>query len=122
MEIGKLAEWNPWWENKALINNLTGKPRQSYALLEKSIAIKEITIITGVRRSGKSTIMYQMIQNLLQQGIEPKQILFVNFEDKKLAQDSIDEIYAGYRENMNPGKKAYIFLMKYIKKKGGNHG
>ena len=118
MEIGKLAEWNPWWENKALINNLTGKPRQSYALLEKSIAIKEITIITGVRRSGKSTIMYQMIQNLLQQGIEPKQILFVNFEDKKLAQDSIDEIYAGYRENMNPGKKAYIFFDEIHKKEG----
>lgn len=118
MEIGKLAEWNPWWENKARIKELAGKMRQSYALLEKSVSIKEITIITGVRRSGKSTIMYQMIQNLLHQGIEPKQILFVNFEDKKLAQDGLEEIYSGYRENMNPDKKAYIFLDEIHKKDG----
>ena len=41
-------------------------------------------IITGVRRSGKSTIMYQMINKLLQRGISQKQILFVNLEDKIL--------------------------------------
>ena len=54
MEIGKLIEWNPWWENKQLIDNLTGSPRPSYDMLVKSVKIKEITIITGVRRSGKS--------------------------------------------------------------------
>ena len=118
MELKKLVEWNPWWESKELIKELVGKPRRSYDLLEESIAIKEITIITGVRRAGKSTIMYQMIQRLLAEGIEPEQILFVNLEDKKLAHDSLEDIYAGYRESMNPGKKAYIFLDEIHKKEG----
>lgn len=118
MEIRKLTEWNPWWENKGLIKELAGRPRQRNDLLEKSIDIKEITIIIGVRRAGKSTIMYQMIQRLLDQGIEPKQILFVNLEDKKLAQDSLEDIYASYRENMNPEKKAYVFLDEIHKKEG----
>jgi len=118
MEIEKLNEWNPWWENAELINKLKGKYRQEYEQLINSIGIKEITIITGVRRSGKSTIMYYMISNLLKKGISEKQILFVNFDDKKLSQDSLDEIYQEYRKNLNPEKKAYIFLDEIHKKEG----
>ena len=118
MEIEKLNEWNPWWENPELIDNLKGKYRQEYEQLINSINIKEITIITGVRRSGKSTIMYHMISNLLKKGISPKQILFVNFDDKKLSQDSLDEIYQEYRKNLNPEKKAYVFFDEIHKKEG----
>jgi len=110
MDFTKLNEWNPWWENKELIEELKGTNRPLYSKLVNSIEIKEVTIITGVRRSGKSTLMYHMIHDLLKKGIDPKQILFVNFEDKKLANDSLDEIYQSYRENMNLDKKAYIFL------------
>lgn len=110
MEITKLNEWNPWWENKESVEDLEGKPRPNYNYLVNSVDIKEITIITGVRRSGKSTLMYQMISNLLKRDISPKQILFVNLEDKKLMNESLDSIYQSYRENINLDKKAYIFL------------
>jgi len=110
MKIEKLSEWNPWWENSNLINELKGVNRPGYNFLINTTEIKEITIITGVRRSGKSTLMYQMIDHLLKKGIKPEHILFVNLEDKKLSNDSLDEIYESYRENINPDKKAYIFL------------
>ena len=64
MEIEKLSEWNPWWENPELIKTLMGEHRPSYDSLTNSINIKEITVLVGVRRSGKSTLMYQMICNL----------------------------------------------------------
>ncbi len=118
MEIGKLNEWNPWWEDIRLIQGLKGKPRPSYESLVNSINIREITIITGVRRSGKSTLMYQMIDSLLNRKIDPKQILFVNLEDKKLVNDTLDDIYENYRENMNPDKKAYIFLDEIHRRDG----
>ncbi len=110
IEITKLNEWNPWWEKKKLITQLMGKPRPHYRLLLDSVKIKEITIITGIRRAGKSTLMYQMIDALLKKGIDPNHILFVNLEDKKLAKDSLDDIYLSYRKDINPDKKAYIFL------------
>lgn len=110
MDIRKLAEWNPWWQQKGLLEELKGKDRPDYEMLVNSVEIKEITIITGVRRSGKSTLMYQMISNLLRGGIIPEQILFVNLEDKKLLHDSLEEIYCAYREEINLDKKAYIFL------------
>lgn len=118
MNIEKLTEWNPWWENRELINELKGIKRPSYNQLLESINIREITIITGIRRSGKSTLMYQTIDGLLKKGIGQKQILFVNLEDKKLIKDSLDDIYESYRENLNPDKKAYIFLDEIHKKEG----
>lgn len=118
MNADKLIEWNPWWETKKVPEELKAKPRPKYEQLVTSIEIKEITIITGVRRSGKSTLMYQMIDSLLNEGIEPAQILFVNLEDKKLVKDSLQDIYSSYRQNINLDKKAYVFLDEIHKKDG----
>ncbi|RLE44989.1 ATP-binding protein [Candidatus Woesearchaeota archaeon] len=117
MEINQLIEWNPWWENKAAINELRGKVRPFYKFLVDSVNLKEVTIITGVRRSGKSTLMYQMIDELLKKGIDPAQILFVNLEDKKLIKNSLDDIYTAYRKEVNLDKKAYIFFDEIHAKK-----
>lgn len=117
MVIGILKEWNPWWENKELVTELEGRTRPVYNDLLDSVNMKEITIITGVRRSGKSTLMYQMIDRLLNK-YEPEQIFFINLEDKKLSKYSLEDIYKGYRENINPGKKAFIFLDEVHKKEG----
>src|SRR3989338_2077193 len=99
MEIAKLNEWNPWWENKDAVLEVAGVPRPRYSDLLDSVELREVTILTGVRRSGKSTLMYQMIVRLLKKEVSPKHILFVNLEDKKLAQDSLDDIYEAYRQN-----------------------
>jgi predicted AAA+ superfamily ATPase len=109
--IEVLKEWNPWWFGKGgVIDELKGEERHRYDHLINSIDTREIIIITGVRRSGKTTIMYQMIDKLIKKGIKPEQILFINFEDKKLSKESLDDLYVGYRENINADKKAFIFL------------
>lgn len=118
MEIEKLNEWNPWWESEKAIDELKGRDRPKYKHLIGSVELKEITVITGVRRSGKSTLMFQMIDFLMKKGITPEQILFVNLEDKKLMNDSLGDIYRCYRENINLDKKAYIFLDEVHRKDG----
>ncbi|MBI2106530.1 ATP-binding protein [Candidatus Woesearchaeota archaeon] len=118
MEIEKLNEWNPWWENKEAIGELKGIPRPNYKQIIDSVHLKEIAVIIGVRRSGKSTLMFQMVDNLMKRGIQPEQVLFVNLEDKKLINDSLDDIYRCYRENINLDKKAYIFLDEVHRKEG----
>lgn len=68
-------------------------------------------VFVGVRHVGKSYMMYQRVKQLLNSGIGWDEILFVDFEDERLAEvDTLDlnlflevhlEIY---------GKKPYIFL------------
>lgn len=116
--IEVLQEWNPWWERKESVKSIEGRQRPEYRDLLDSIRIKEVTIITGIRRSGKSTLMYQMVDRILKSGASPWQVLFINLEDKKLSDISLDGIYKAYRESLNPEKKAYIFLDEVHRMKG----
>lgn len=68
-------------------------------------------IFVGLRRSGKSYLMYQIIQNLLKSGKQKEDILFVNFEDERFigAQTSdLTLIIDCYKEMYD--KKPVIFL------------
>ena len=40
-----------------------------------------IKVITGIRRSGKSTLLKQMIDELKDKGIPEERIIYINFED-----------------------------------------
>lgn len=117
MELQRLSEANPWWVKKRVPEDMKGTARSEYATVLRSVGIREVTILTGVRRSGKSTLMYQMIDDLLGAGVAPEQILFVNLEDTKLSRDSLEDIYSAYRENINPDKKAYVFLDEVHKRR-----
>lgn len=41
-------------------------------------------IITGLRRAGKSTLLYQKVQDLVANGVSWNQIIYINFEDERL--------------------------------------
>lgn len=41
-------------------------------------------VFVGIRRAGKSYILYQRIQQLLNSGIGWDEILYINFEDERL--------------------------------------
>ncbi len=58
----------------------TGIPRS----LELTQVSGKATICTGVRRSGKSTLMLQQVQKLLDSGVSPENFLYLNFFDDRL--------------------------------------
>jgi predicted AAA+ superfamily ATPase len=69
-----------------------------------------IKVITGIRRSGKSSLIELFIEELKQNGIKSKNILHINFELMKY--DSIKnyrDLYKFIRKNL-PRGKLYIFL------------
>lgn len=74
----------------------------------------EITIIKGIRRSGKSTLLVNHIKNLMSKGVKKEEILFVNFEDprfgEELTSEILDKILETYKEYINNDSPPYIFL------------
>lgn len=59
-----------------------------------------------------------MVDRLLSQGVAPEQIFFVNLEDLSLSKHTLDDIYNGYRNIINPDKKAYIFIDEIHRREG----
>ena len=41
-------------------------------------------VLIGLRRSGKSTLLYKRVQDLISSGVEWKQIIYINFDDERL--------------------------------------
>ena len=58
-------------------------------------------VLTGLRRAGKSHLMYQQIRHLLDSGHKAEEILYFNFEDDRidsLTLDDLDLIKTCYEE------------------------
>ena len=105
-----LNDWN-YWENDIS----TFYERESYQKKIKEFdKTDEITVIKGIRRCGKSTLLINHIKELISNGVNKKEILCINFEDPRLINDLhvglLDEILEVYNEYINNNTKPYIFL------------
>ncbi len=73
-----------------------------------------IVAIVGVRRAGKTYLMFNTIKSLIEK-VGKENILYVDFEDVKLKGgrvDLLDELLVAFREIFSPNKekKIYLFL------------
>lgn len=85
--------------------------REKY--LNKLIDSKDlnlIKVITGVRRSGKSTLLLQYREYLISQKINKENIIYMNFESADWYNiKDYKDLYSYIKENINKGKN-YILL------------
>ena len=106
-----LADWNPWWATGNVADDLKGVKRPYTDELIHLADERHIKIITGVRRCGKSTLFYQVIDWLLQkQKIPAKQIVLVNFEDQVLEKAGIEKIIEAYQGTYGVKDEIWLFL------------
>ena len=69
-----------------------------------------IKVITGVRRSGKSTLLLQYKEYLISQGIQEKNIIYMNFESADWYQiKNYEDLYNYIKNNISESKN-YILL------------
>lgn len=81
--------------------------------LSKLIGFKDkdlVKVITGIRRCGKSSLLKLMIEYLLNNGIDEKQIIEMNFESFEFKKMSADELYSYIKNKIVPNKKMYLFF------------
>ncbi len=67
----------------------------------------------GIRRTGKSYMMYQQIKNLQTKGVPLSQIIYVNFEDERLLEITVDDLNTILEiglELAGIDNKPYLFL------------
>lgn len=106
-----LNSYNRFWSTGKID---AGIPRDLAGRCARQLETKEVLLLRGVRRSGKSTLMAQLIVHLLKNGTEPARILRVNLEEPLFAAEYsielLERIYRIYREHVAPSGRCYLFL------------
>ena len=106
----RLEELNPWWNESYNHKTIT---REKYlSVLLQSLQKKEITVLTGIRRVGKTTLLKQIISHLLENNINPKHILFVSLDLLYFKDYSVQDIILEYKkiQGIPHNQKTYLFL------------
>lgn len=86
-------------------------PREEYLERLRNLKHKKIIkIVTGIRRCGKSTVLEMFRDELLDNGVEENQIIFINFEDYENKSLRNPESLYDYIKQRLTSKMNYIFL------------
>lgn len=103
---------NPWWVRKEVPAELVGQPRTVFSRLKTSLQHRQITVLTGLRRVGKTTLLFQLIDHLLKEKRNPYHILYFSFDEGRYSLDEILEYYqqSVLREDLRQVKKIFVFL------------
>jgi len=105
-----LVRWNSWGQKPSIRLQSRDLLPQIVPYLHEPFPV----VFTGVRRSGKSSILLLLMQHLMEREIPPTQLLLINFEEPLFSQHLsikfVEELIALYREKVNPDKKIYFFL------------
>ena len=78
---------------------------------EYEFDLKANYVVIGLRRAGKSTLLYKIVQDLIAKGTEWNQIIYINFEDERLSEFSINDFndILSVQAEMSD-KKGWFFL------------
>lgn len=105
-----LNQWNRW--GSALLSS--GFAREIVTQIYPFVDTPEVVTLVGMRRAGKTTILYQLMDYLQTKNVALEAMLHINFEEPALAPDLklelLDTLYRTYREKIYPKGKAYLFL------------
>lgn len=103
--IKVLRQYNPWWRTPSAIKE-ESKPHKRLAYYEAlkiltHKTIRRFAVLSGMRRVGKTTILYQIIDHLIDRGINPANILYATFDNPILKLVNVEKVLSIY-EGMYP--------------------
>lgn len=114
-----LLDWNLWGDFKPDLK----ERKDCQERIKKLLKGRQILVIKGVRRVGKSTLCYLLIKDLIKEKkIKKENSLIINFEDPRfpetLEAKDLAKIYEIYLENLKPSKNQIVVLDEVQKVKG----
>ena len=112
-ELGRvLSQLHFWWEGNT-IPDLPPKKRAIYRRLHAwtTSTAPRAVMLAGARQVGKTTLMLQTIDQLLDDGVPPANILYATFDDPMLKGSGIQAVLAAWRERKQKADgPEYLFL------------
>lgn len=123
--IGRLRTENPWWEAPHAIQERYHelRPRtyfQPFFTLTVDRRVRRAVILLGPRRVGKTVLIHQTIQRLIEEGQDPRRLCYVSVDHPLYngcsLQDFLDYFGEAVDKDLSSGPY-YVFLdeIQYLK-------
>jgi len=104
-----LHRFNPWWTEDF---QFPGIPRERYlSVLSGLERTRDVVLVTGLRRVGKTTLLYQRISRMLM-NTEKEKLFYVSLDNIALKEHTITDIVERYRriQGLRHDEFVYLFL------------
>jgi predicted AAA+ superfamily ATPase len=111
--LGVLRQFNPWWRGERQ-SGLPDWKRAAFGEVRQWVRnppAPRAVLLSGARQIGKTTLLLQAIESLLDEGVPPGQILYATFDHPLLKLAGLDGLMDLWREvePAQPGPE-YVFL------------
>ncbi len=118
IEIKKRLSFdNPWWEGASGIDpQLRQMPRRAYfeafCRLALDRSLRRAVVLMGPRRVGKTVMLHQTVQHLIDGNVPPQSILYVSLDTPTYSGLGLDRLLTLFREVCGGGQSdlAYVFF------------
>ncbi|MDH7514021.1 MAG: ATP-binding protein [Clostridiales bacterium] len=111
---GELEKINDWWlTNRVREARLYALKRKHFGTLIQQLEQPRISLLAGPRRAGKSVLLKQAIQELIQTGRNSRNILYYSLDDPSLSAYSdnvMKDLLDYFLENIAVEGKKYVFF------------
>ncbi len=111
--LKNLQEQNSWWVFGKIDEDLAPSFHRNEYERVKFIFnndIRRFPLLSGPRRVGKSTIMFQIIDELLKGGVNPSRILFYTLDDFPNTEVKVKDAVRVYNKFIYSGNDFYLFI------------
>ncbi|MEK6920537.1 MAG: ATP-binding protein, partial [Nanoarchaeota archaeon] len=106
---------NPWWKEGNVPLNLKKEyKRKIFPVLIKRLEHRQIIVLSGLRRVGKTTLLYQTIADLLQNN-NPLNVFYFNFDKQVEQLISVLDAYTAITSIDWKKEEIFIFLDEMVK-------
>ena len=98
--INVLAGFNTWWSDRR--SEVPPFRRLAFDACRRYLEdtrLRRALLLSGPRRVGKTTVLQQMAQALVQKGNDPKSILYLSLDHPLLQLLSLREILSRFHES-----------------------
>ena len=115
---------NPWWgEQAGIAAEIRKWPKRAYfetfSKLVTETDIRRAVVLMGPRRVGKTVMIQQTVQHLIDRGTEPKSVLYVSLDTPTYMGLPLERLFRLFTEHFGHSRESrlYVFFdeIQYLK-------
>lgn len=106
---------NPWWVSGHIEEDYQRMRRRLYFDIFKPLVyeteVRRAVVLMGPRRVGKTVMLFHLVEDLIQHGVNPSKIIFITIENPIYNNISLEQLFIYAKEAININDKDGWFVI-----------